>query len=124
VGKAHLTNQPKDQKMKTDLKELYRYNPTKACRLALRRTASLPWQRRMAAIDALLGLYGVERVQGDCQNGYWCNVACEYANTGDTYAVTVICQRGETAYDAPRFLVANVGDWFERNERRLGLCCW
>lgn len=104
--------------MKTNLSDTYSKDPVKACRLALRRTAHLPENDRMDAIGCLLGTCGTEAIRGDWQNGYWCDIVAVYANTGDTYAVTVIQVRGDSSYQPSRFIVSTVGDWVERNERK------
>ena len=107
--------------MKINLSDLYASDPLKACRLALRRTASLPENDRLEAISKLLGIHGTEAIRGDWQNGYWCDIVAAYCNTGDTYALTVIQVRGESRYCSSRFIVSTVGDFVERNEKRLGI---
>jgi len=62
---------------------------------------------RFAAIDELLGGFGVE-VVGDVNN-YPPRIDLEYVNMGDTYTGTVL-------YDG-RWEVGSWGDWVERNER-------
>lgn len=104
-----------------NLSDLYQSNPLKACRLALRRTACLPENDRLEAIDKLLGTYGTEAIRGEWQNGYWCDIVAVYCNTGDTYALTVIQVRGESSYSYSRFIVSTMGDFVERNEKRLGI---
>lgn len=107
--------------MKTNLSELYRSNPLKACRLALRRTSNLADGDRLEEINSLLGLHGTEAIRGEWQNGYWCDIVAVYCNTGDTYALTVIQVRGESQYDNSRFIVSAMGDFVERNEKRLSI---
>lgn len=107
--------------MKINLSDLYASDPLKACRLALRRTASLPENDRLEAINKLLGTHGTEAIRGDWQNGYWCDIVAVYCNTGDTYALTVIQVRGESRYCSSRFIVSTLGDFVERNEKRLGI---
>lgn len=104
------------------LAALYAADPLKACRLALRRTAKVPWRERLEAIDKLLGTYGTEAIRGSWQNGYWCDVVAAYCNTGDTYDLTVIHARGETSWDEQgRFFVGSWGDFVEANSERLGI---
>lgn len=103
------------------LEDTYKENPVKACRLALRRTRHLPERDRLEAIDKLLGTCGTEAIRGDWQNGYWCDIVAAYCNTGETYAVTVIQVRGEYSFSASRFIVSTMGDFVERNERKLGI---
>lgn len=112
----------------TDLQTLYRADPIRACRLALRRTVNVPditydpnVKDRITVIDRLLGNCGVEAIRGEWQNGYWCDVVAVYSNTGDTYATTVIQIRGDWSGTRSRFLVSSWGDWVERNEKRLGI---
>jgi hypothetical protein len=108
-------------KLRIDLAELYRTDPTKACRLALKRTANIPENERLDAIDKLLGTFGVEAIRGDWQNGYWCDIVAVYCNTGDTYATTVMQIRGETSWQNSRFIVTSWGDWVERNTERYAI---
>lgn len=114
--------------MKTiDLQTLYRTDPIRACRLALRRTAHLPehsrepGQDRIDVIDKLLGNHGTEAIRGEWQNGYWCDIVAVYSNTGDTYATTVIQIRGDWSGTRSRFIVSSWGDWVERNEKKKGI---
>lgn len=61
---------------------------------------------RMAILDSLdPGLFGVEYVQ--IKNTY-----VGYLNTGETYADTIIYYNG-------RYRVSSLGDFIERNERRI-----
>ena len=110
----------KTNDMKTNLADLYKTNPLKACRLALRRTADIHWKTRLDAIDKLLGNYGVEAITGNWQNGYWCNIVAAYSNAGDTYALTVMHVRGGWQ-DEGKFIISSFGDFVERNERKLGI---
>jgi hypothetical protein len=105
--------------MKTDIIHLYTENPVKACQLALRRTVNVPERKRIDAINALLEMHGVEAISGEWQNGYWCDVVAVYCNTGDTYAPTVIQVRGDSGFSSSRFIVSSMGDFVERNEKRL-----
>lgn len=107
--------------MKLHLYSLYQTNPIKACRLALRRTSHIEENERLEAIDKLLGTFGTEAIRGEWQNGYWCDVVAAYCNTGDTYAPTVIQVRGESRWQHSRFIVSTMGDFVERNERKLGI---
>lgn len=103
------------------LEDAYKSDPVKACRLALRRTVNVPENDRLEAIDKLLGTFGTEAIRGEWQNGYWCDIVAAYCNTGDTYAVTVIQVRGEYTFSSSRFIVSTMGDFVERNERKLGI---
>jgi len=104
-----------------NLSDLYASDPVKACRLALRRTVNVRWQDRLEAIDKLLGTYGTESIQGDWQNGYWCDIVAAYCNTGDTYAVTVIHTRTGSCWEQGRFIVSTMGDFVERNDRKYSI---
>ena len=106
---------------KQDLHALYRIDPVKACKAALRQTRFCDWTERMEEINTLLGLGGVEAIRGNWQNGYWCDIVATYCNTGDTYGITVICERGETRFDSARFYVGTWGDLVERKGERLGI---
>lgn len=107
--------------MKTNLPDLYRTDARKACRLALRRTAHVPENDRLDAINKLLGLHGTEAIRGDWQNGRWCDIVACYCNTGETYALTVIQVRGDWSGARSRFFVGNWGDFVERNSTRYGI---
>lgn len=107
--------------MKTNLSDLYCSNPLKACQLALRRTASVPAKTRLEVINRLLGMHGTEAIRGEWQNGYWCDIVAAYVNAGDTYALTVIQVRGDWSGAPSRFIVSSVGDFVERNEKRLAI---
>ena len=103
------------------LAEMYAQDPMKACRLALRRTVKVPENDRLEAINKLLGLHGTEAIRGEWQNGYWCDIVAAYCNTGDTYALTVIQVRGEYSFQSSRFIISTMGDFVERNEKRLAI---
>lgn len=107
--------------MKQNLAELYLKNPRKACELALRRTEKVEKNKRIDEINLLLGLNGVEAIRGDWQNGRWGDVVAVYCNTGDTYKLTVIEQRGETKFDNSTFFVCSMGDFVENNSEKLGI---
>jgi hypothetical protein len=101
--------------MKTRLKlsDLYCADPIKACRLALRRTAKICERDRLERINDLLGMHGTEALRGNWQNGYWCDIVAAYANTGDSYAPTVIHLRGWCSGAPGRFFVSSWGDFVE-----------
>ena len=88
----------------------YRRNPYNACRKALRITRSLKNRpnRRLRAIDRLLGMHGIEGVHE--KNG---KLAFTYANSGDAYNCTVILFASKT------FRVTSWGDIVERNMNRF-----
>jgi len=88
----------------------YRRNPYNACRKALRLTRSMRNRpnRRLRAIDRLLGMHGVESVRE--KNG---KLAFTYANSGDAYNCTVILFASGT------FRVSSWGDIVERNTNRF-----
>lgn len=114
-------NQQQTATAKPELADLYRNDPVKACKLALRQTSKLPPNERLSAIDGLLGTYGTEAIRGQWQNGYWCDIVAQYCNTGDTYAPTVIQVRGEHSFQGSRFIVSSMGDFVERNTKRYGI---
>lgn len=105
-----------------NLSDLYKTNPVKACRLALRRTRHLAWQKRLDAIDKLIGTFGTEAIRGEWQNGFWCDVVAAYCNTGDSYAVTVLHVRGDSwRQPQGRFIVSTLRDFVERNQTRYNI---
>lgn len=85
----------------------YRADPEKACRKALKLTRSMQSKpnRRLRAIDRLLGMHGVETTR-TTKNEH----AFSYANSGDTYACTVIL------WVSGKF---QVSDWGTIVERRM-----
>lgn len=107
--------------MSNNLSDLYRNDPVKACRLALRRTRNVPETDRLEVINTLLDGFGTEVIRGDWQNGYWLDIVAVYVNTGDTYSVTVIRQRGAHYLAPSRFFVSSFGDFVERGEKRFGI---
>ncbi len=104
-----------------NLSDLYRIDPVKACRLALRRTVNVPENDRLEAINTLLEMHGIEAIRGEWQNGYWCDIVAAYCNTGDTYALTVIQVRGESSWNNSKFIISSMGDFVERNEHKLSI---
>jgi len=102
-----------------NLAELYRTNPVKACKLALRRTANTPEHERLEAINKLIGGHGTEGIRGDWQNGYWGDIVAAYVNMGDTYNLTVMHVRGD--YGRGRFIVTTWGNWVECNGDKYGV---
>ena len=107
--------------MKTNLPDIYRRNPRKACSLALRRTSKVPESDRLSAINKLLETFGTEAIRGTWQNGYWCDTVAAYCNTGDTYATTVLQVRPDWSGGRSRFIVTTWGDWVESNQKRYGI---
>jgi hypothetical protein len=105
----------------TSLSDLYCSDPVKACRAALRQTLDEPENDRLEKINSLLGLHGTEAIRGEWQNGYWGDIVAAYCNTGDSYAATVIQVRSENRFGYSRFIVSSVGDFVERNEKKLGI---
>jgi hypothetical protein len=97
------------------LEDIYREDPERACRIALRLTRSLHENVRLEAIDKLLGTFGTEAIRGEWQNGYWCDIVAAYCNTGDSYGTTVVQVRGETIFDSSTFIITSWGDWVEQN---------
>ena len=66
--------------------------------------------KRMTALNAVAGTYGVEAVwhAGESANDCTSSPAFEYLNTGDTYALTII------RWADGRYRVASWGDIVER----------
>lgn len=103
------------------LESLYAVDALKACRRALALTRGVPVNDRLDAINDLLAMHGTEAIRGEWQNGYWCDIVAAYCNAGDTYALTVLQVRGEWSGASSRFIVGTVGDFVERNGKRLGV---
>lgn len=103
------------------IQDTYRNNPRKACQIALRQTRDMDGETRMEAIDKLLGNHGVEAIRGEWQNGYWCDIVATYSNTGDTYALTVMCIRPDYSFGRARFIISSWGDWVEANQEKYAI---
>lgn len=101
--------------------DIYRSDPVKACQIALRKTAKVPWKDRLEAINKLLKGYGTEAIRGEWQNGYWCNIVACHVNMGDTYATTVLHVRGDWSGGKSRFIVSSFGDWVEKNQKKYSI---
>lgn len=101
--------------------DLYCSDPLKACQLALRKTAHLPENDRLKAINTMLGMHGTEPIRGEWQNGYWCDIVAAYCNTGDTYALTVLQVRPDSRFGYSRFIISSMGDFLERNSEKYGI---
>ncbi len=102
--------------------DLYRQDPLKACRKALRMTAHIAdAQERLETIDTLLGNHGVEAIRGEWQNGYWCDIVAAYSNTGDTYALTVLHVRPEYSFGRAKWIVSSWGNWVEANSEKYAI---
>ncbi len=65
----------------------------------------------MAALDELLGGFGVECIREDCDD----SPAADYINQGDSYNTTILY-----CHIRDRFIVACWGDYIEWLERRNG----
>ncbi len=66
---------------------------------------------KLAALSELLGMHGVECIQGDWWDHYYGDNVAEYLNTGDSYAATILLdhQRG-------KWLLTSWGDFVETME--------
>ena len=100
-----------------NLEDVYKGDPVKACRIAVRRTAKIAnIEERAEAINKMLRMYGVESIRGEYVSYYWQDCNAIYCNAGDTYNVTVIFPtRSGKPY------IGTWGDWVERNGQRLGI---
>jgi hypothetical protein len=67
----------------------------------------------LSALNELLECHGVEAF---CTNHDRMHAIAEYLNTGDTYSATILFR-----HDTGTFRLTTWGDFFERNEKRLGL---
>ena len=70
-------------------------------------------ERILSAMNEAAGTFGVEAFNS--RNSRMHAIA-EYLNTGDTYSVTLLFR-----HDTGTFRLTTWGDFFERNESRLGL---
>ena len=106
------------------VQELVRLGATEAAAKRLhRRMSAVAGGADPEAVDAVLedinvaiGGYGVEAIEGDWHDRYYQNIVALYVNKGDSYVGTVL-------YNATtnRFVITSVGDFVERNGRRLGV---
>lgn len=104
-------------KASAPLGDLYSEDPGRACRVALHLTRFEREHERLGLINQLLGMFGVEAIRGEWQNGYWCDIRAVYCNAGETYALTVIHARGDWSGAPGEFIVASFGDYIEELER-------
>ena len=70
----------------------------------------------MAAIDSVLGTFGVEAIRGRHVDNYHYDIQACYCNAGDTYDATILMDN-----ETGNFHATSWGDWFEANERRREL---
>lgn len=69
--------------------------------------------RILHALNTILKCHGVVAF---CTNSDPYHAIAEYLNTGDTYSPTLLFR-----HDTGTFRITTRGDFFERNEKRLGL---
>lgn len=69
--------------------------------------------RILHALNSILGCHGVEAF---CTENDPYHAIAEYLNTGDTYSPTLLFR-----HDTGTFRLTSWGDFYERNEKRLGL---
>lgn len=67
----------------------------------------------LSALNELLECHGVEAFRG---RGDQSHAIAEYLNTGDTYSATILFR-----HDTGTFRLTTWGDFYEANEKRLGL---
>lgn len=70
-------------------------------------------ERILSALNELLECHGVETFNSRKSRMHAC---AEYLNTGDTYSPTILFR-----HDTGTFRLTTWGDFFERNDSRLGL---
>ena len=68
----------------------------------------------LAALNECLECFGVEAFRS--RHGSQYEAIAEYLNTGDTYSATILFR-----HDTGTFRITTWGDFYERNEKRLGL---
>jgi hypothetical protein len=74
-------------------------------------------ERIFCALNELLRGFGVEPVRGaDWRGGYYGDIVAQYVNMGDTYDATILQDT-----DSGQFSITSLGDFVERNEKRLGI---
>lgn len=68
---------------------------------------------KLAALDELLGTYGVETIDvpGAWVSKFYGSAVASYLNTGDTYRCTLLID-----HDSCRWKLTSWGDWFEAFE--------
>lgn len=68
---------------------------------------------KLAALDELLGTYGVEpiRVPGAWIDRYHGDIVASYLNIGDTYTITLLFD-----HETSRWKLTSWGDWYEAFE--------
>ena len=67
----------------------------------------------LSALNELMGTYGVEAFNSRESRMH---AVAEYLNTGDTYTPTILFR-----HDTGTFRISSWGNFFEANEKRLGL---
>lgn len=72
---------------------------------------------KLAALDELLGTYGVEplRIEGAFVDRYYYDIVASYLNTGDTYSHTLLLD-----HERRRWKLTSWGDFYEAYEASHG----
>lgn len=88
-----------------------------ACDRWVRRCHSMPSrdEQVMEAANALMECAGVEAIYN---RDSVCSVAAIFANTGESYAETLMLVYGRHSWEPDRFRVSSWGDFVERQEKR------
>jgi len=110
-----MSEMPKDGD-RYSLEDMYRENPSTACRKALKMTVGMEPEERLEKISDLIGGYGVEAIEGNGNDRYYMDTVALYVNMGDTYNTTVLYN---TQID--KYAIVSWGDWVERNQRRYDI---
>ena len=69
-------------------------------------------EQKMCAINQILYGFGIESVEGEWQNGYWCNILFTYVSMGFSYVPTIIHHRDIV------FIVDSVENLVMKSNRR------
>lgn len=98
-----------------ELESLYKINPKKACKIALKITRKISCKyARMNALNDILNGYGVECIR----KNYYTQPIAEYINIGDIYATTIIqpiIYEDDYGYNTKfgRIKITSIGDYVE-----------
>lgn len=71
-------------------------------------------EQKMCAFNQILFGFGVESVEGQWQNGYWCNIAFTYVNMGFSDIPTIIHHRDKG------FIIDSVDNLILKSNRKKG----
>lgn len=70
----------------------------------------------MAAINEVMGGFGVEAIHGNYVDSYHQDIQAVYVNMGDTYNMTILHDN-----ERGRFVATSWGDWVETHSKSRGV---